>query len=351
MKTVVVHTDHDAHKGNAIFLDASVLRGTHAANTHWLAPYQRLHQIAASEGLGLSTEDVCREGPVSTVLYLDFPLRKKTVLDHAARYPGVPKVCLRIESPLIRPEAFNERNLRHFDHVISYAPADEGRPGYSPFRLSLGLPPTRPESVPFRDRKTASLISSDHRADIRYRVGRLRAAKRHGWAVGTRDVMDALFRPTELYSLRRRMALALHSIAPEHVSVYGVKWDWFPGWLGVLNASKMETIAAHRFNICFENCPGHRLSEKLFDALLGRSVPVYFGDESIDREVDPACFVDRRRFGSDAELAEYLVACPEQEWQAYREAGEAYLASMAFQRFLPDAFARNVVAGIKAVAL
>jgi len=348
MNTVVVHTDHDIHKSNAIFKAGAVLQGSHAANTHWLAPYHQLYQLAAAQNFELTTCDLPPRAHVEAVLYLDFPLRRQTVSDYETCYPRVPQVCLRIESPLIRPEAFNGRNMRLFDHVLSYAPADEHRPGYSPFRLSLGLPPDRPVAVPFSERRTASLISSDHRADIRYRLGRLRMAKRHGWSVGPRDVLDAIFWPTELYSLRRRMAQSLYAIGPEYISVYGVKWDWFPGWLGVLQTDKMDTIAQYRFNICFENCPGHRLSEKLFDALLGTSVPVYLGDESIDREVDPACFVDRRRFGSDAELAEYLVACPEEEWQAYREAGERYLASDAFKRFLPDAFAHAVVEGIQA---
>lgn len=347
MQSVVVHTDIDAYKGNAIFAQASCLQGSHAANTHWLPPYQRLYEVAAENGLRLSTSDVAPATPVVAVLYLDLPLRRQDVRDYASRYPGVPQICLRIESPVIRPEAFNTSNLAIFDHVISFAPADEGRPRYSSFRLALGLPAQRPAAVPFAERNTAVIISSDHRANVRYRLGRLRIARRNGWIVTPFDVFNAVFRPTELYSLRRRMATALYRMGPEHIAVYGAKWDWFPGWRGILRASKLDTIARHRFNICFENCPGHRLSEKLFDALLGTSVPVYLGDQSIDREVRPDCFVDRRRFRSDAALAKYLVECPERDWLAYREAGEAYLESEAFKRFLPDAFATAVVDGIK----
>ena len=56
--------------------------------------------------------------------------------------------------------------------------------------------------------------------------------------------------------------------------------------------------------------------------------------------------MDRRRFKSDAELADYLVNMGEVEYLGFRNAALEYLESERFERFLPGAFAETVLAAL-----
>lgn len=72
-------------------------------------------------------------------------------------------------------------------------------------------------------------------------------------------------------------------------------------------------------------------------------VPIYWGASNIQEYVDPANFIDRTQFKSDADLAQFLMEMSEHEWQRYREAARDYLASERFAAFLPPAFANNFI--------
>ena len=82
----------------------------------------------------------------------------------------------------------------------------------------------------------------------------------------------------------------------------------FPGNLkcyeGVCD-NKNDVLMNSTFNICYENCvyPGY-LSEKVFDAILVGSIPIYWGYHEIP-ETLKASVVDASRFQSPAELIQY----------------------------------------------
>ncbi len=104
--------------------------------------------------------------------------------------------------------------------------------------------------------------------------------------------------------------------------------------------SKSQTMSGYRFAICFENMALKGwITEKLFDCLFVGTVPIYLGAPEIQEYVWPECYVDMRKFGSFHELREYIVAMPDNEWNAYRDAARDYLASADFRRFRKEAFA------------
>jgi alpha(1,3/1,4) fucosyltransferase len=63
-----------------------------------------------------------------------------------------------------------------------------------------------------------------------------------------------------------------------------------------------------RFTIAFENkaCPGYT-SEKLIDALLAGTIPIYWGNPDVSLDVDPRSFVNASSFRSWEKLADYLI--------------------------------------------
>jgi hypothetical protein len=85
--------------------------------------------------------------------------------------------------------------------------------------------------------------------------------------------------------------------------------------------TKLETIAAYKFTVAFENSISHDyVSEKFFDPLIVGSVPVYMGAPNID-DFAPGehCYINVAQFKGPRELAEYLIfaAGNQSEYDSY----------------------------------
>lgn len=85
--------------------------------------------------------------------------------------------------------------------------------------------------------------------------------------------------------------------------------------------TKLETIAAYKFTLAFENSISQDyVTEKFFDPLFVGSVPVYMGAPNID-DFAPGerCFINVAQFKGPRELAEYLIfaAGDQSEYDSY----------------------------------
>jgi alpha(1,3/1,4) fucosyltransferase len=76
--------------------------------------------------------------------------------------------------------------------------------------------------------------------------------------------------------------------------------DWWP--------RKLDYQRHFRFTIAFENSsfPGYT-SEKIVDALLAGTIPIYWGNPKIALDVDPGSFVNAADYCSWDELADYVL--------------------------------------------
>lgn len=74
------------------------------------------------------------------------------------------------------------------------------------------------------------------------------------------------------------------------------------------SAAKWEYVGKHLFNVSYENesHPGYQ-TEKILDAFLARSIPVYWGSPTVTKEFNPKAFVNAHDFRSDEELIDYLL--------------------------------------------
>lgn len=97
---------------------------------------------------------------------------------------------------------------------------------------------------------------------------------------------------------------------------------------------KLATISNYRFNLCLENCeyPGY-LTEKIFDAMLAGTVPVYRGAPDVTDFVPRECFIEVRSCSDWEALWQRLAAMTQDEWQRYLHAIEGFLASPAYRAF------------------
>ena len=110
-------------------------------------------------------------------------------------------------------------------------------------------------------------------------------------------------------------------------------------------SDKGTCLSQYKFNICFENyaAPSY-VTEKIFDAMLSGTVPVYFGAQDIGIYVPVSCFVDASSFDTMNELADYLEKMTESEALAIIAAGQDFLRSDLGLQYSYEAMAARVAA-------
>lgn len=70
---------------------------------------------------------------------------------------------------------------------------------------------------------------------------------------------------------------------------------------------KHNFIKNYKFNICFENSkyPGY-VTEKIMEAFLARTVPIYCGSPMVDADFNPKSFIDISKFNNFKEAKKYI---------------------------------------------
>lgn len=82
---------------------------------------------------------------------------------------------------------------------------------------------------------------------------------------------------------------------------------------------KLEFLKESKFNIAFENVsfPGYT-SEKIFDAFLANSIPIYWGNPVVGSDFNERAFINVHNFKSTDDLIQYIIWLDEND-EAYKE--------------------------------
>ena len=80
------------------------------------------------------------------------------------------------------------------------------------------------------------------------------------------------------------------------------------GWRPQSVVEKVKFMGNYRFNLCFENSsyPGY-CTEKLFEALCAKTIPIYWGSPTASLDFNPKAFLNRYDYASDQEFIEKIV--------------------------------------------
>lgn len=70
---------------------------------------------------------------------------------------------------------------------------------------------------------------------------------------------------------------------------------------------KLKFLDSYRFNICFENgsYPGY-VTEKLFNALQVKTMPIYWGSATVNRDFNPKAFINASDHDNFNKLVDYI---------------------------------------------
>ena len=98
---------------------------------------------------------------------------------------------------------------------------------------------------------------------------------------------------------------------------------------------KMDFLRRYKFTIAFENSsyPGYT-TEKILDALIANTVPIYWGNPLVNRDFNPGCFINCHDFESFEEVVERVKEIDLDD--------DLYLAHLAAPVFRPDSEYPNI---------
>jgi hypothetical protein len=88
----------------------------------------------------------------------------------------------------------------------------------------------------------------------------------------------------------------------------GKKFNNIGGPIPSGSRNKINFLQQYKFNIAFENrsLAGYT-TEKIFEPMVARSVPIYWGDPTIAQQFNPKSFLNRGDFPSDEALIEKII--------------------------------------------
>lgn len=150
----------------------------------------------------------------------------------------------------------------------------------------------------------------------------------------------------ELYSERRRIIDYFDNYAPEEFDLYG--WGWekedLRTYRGTIS-SKTPILKKYRFALAFENIKDTKdaISEKIWDCINARVIPIYYGDNNILSFVPENVFIDYRKFESAERLYEYLKKMSEQEYFGYIRNIETFINSDATKKVSPQRYCDDLI--------
>jgi alpha(1,3/1,4) fucosyltransferase len=88
----------------------------------------------------------------------------------------------------------------------------------------------------------------------------------------------------------------------------GRKFNNIGGPIPGSSRGKIEFMRQYKFNIAYENrsLPGYS-TEKIFEPMIARCMPIYWGNPEINEEFNPRSFLNRADFPSDEALIEKIL--------------------------------------------
>ena len=150
----------------------------------------------------------------------------------------------------------------------------------------------------------------------------------------------------ELYSERIKSIEFFEHKIPNDFSLYGRGWNKpkkynltevifgykkYSTYKGEVD-NKIELLSNFKYCLCFENLTDVNgyITEKIFDCLKAKCVPIYWGASDIEKYIPKDCFIDFRDFGDYEKLFIFLASIDESKYNDYVENIEALLSDKKF---------------------
>ena len=314
--------------------------------------FAAVYKKGREHNICFGTDDVISRDEADVLIYMAHPNSPRDVIAHKLKHPNQKVILVMWETSLGARYTANPQNHQAYDAVFTYVNRliDGKRYFFLPprafyrHRITTGLQ--------FERRRVGCLVGTNR--EFRYRSGLFTIKK--GWTFSARDWIDYVFCPGELIRFRSQFGRLCATYEGEPFDIFGEGWEMLPETRrvcrGVPSASTLGYLGNYRYYFAFENHTSScgLISERIWDALWGDAVPVYLGNTEVDKFIPRECYVDATEFDSSMKMLDWLCQAPKEVWLKYREAGREFICGEGVEKFLPDAFAKEFVDRIAAIA-
>jgi hypothetical protein len=328
-------------------------------------PWMPVHAEARARGIRLLTADRVEAEGIDPRRVLLIAYDWNPDAQRLFRQGARPTVLVSFEPPVIAWQLYYNlpRISRRFPHVFLFEGArDRVHPSarFHPLIFPQPCPPPRPTGKAWGKRRFLIMVNSNkalaHPLDLARWFDRPREVS------FKRELAALRYRPIARVRYMTRLRAIQAFAARDDFDLYGEGWERrHPAVPDDVHAAaqrafrgpvddKISLLAGYRFALAMENTrfPGY-LSEKLFDCMYARCIPIYYGAPDVAQYVPPSSFIDARQFPTFAALDQFLRSITESEATRYLEAAHTFLTSPAFERFCADRFARDMVDALASV--
>ncbi|MDP3122728.1 glycosyltransferase family 10 domain-containing protein [Polynucleobacter sp.] len=323
----------EGHKNNSLFAENDP--------THTYAPThtsRSLRKAFLEIGIELNTADLNEGKDAIFELYVE---------GQVVQPSNVAKYLVAMENPNINPLNQDLNYCSQFEKVFSWNPAVAALENGV---LSMVPNEIRIESFPgFNERPIfACLINANkrffHSDENDLYIERLRLIR---WYEDHDPSNFMLFgrgwdKPGPAFTVSERILRAFKRTRSKLFS-----YRPFPSYQGeVLN--KRAIFRKAKFAYCYENSKNltNYITEKIFDAMMCGSVPIYLGANNITKYIPENCFVDARYFASTEKLHNYLLSINAKQYEMMQDNIKAFLLGKQIIPFSSEFFVATLFGGI-----
>ena len=301
-------------------------------------PHFVLRQKLLQLGIEINTPDVNAGRAIGFELHFDGrPLPSSDI----RRY------LIAVESPFHNKLNVDADYLKNFFRVFSWNDIIQGLPGS--VRIFIPNNIVAQDFRGFADRDIFScLISSNKVApwlgDNDLYAERVRVIR---WYESNAPALFGLYgwgwgKPSHVFTRREKFFRRIERLRTQ---LYGHRP--FPSWKGTVKF-KSDVLSRAKFYYCYENVKGlpNYITEKIFDCFLSGCVPIYWGASNVQEYIPSNCFIDRRLFGSTAEVHDYLLSITPEEYLQFQVNITDFLRSENAYLFSVDNFVTRIADSI-----
>lgn len=165
----------------------------------------------------------------------------------------------------------------------------------------------------------------------------------------------------ELYSYRRELISYLNDNYSNEFDLFGTNWNkkyvkskhffqylfnykFLNTYRGFAD-DKFTTISNYRFCVCIENMKNINdyISQRLFDILHSKSIPLIYGANNIESYLPSDCYIDLRIYENDfKKLIDRLISFGEKEHESYLKNISKFLKSEKAKIFYSENFINKI---------
>lgn len=291
----------------------------------------KLNKRIKKHNVDLNTIDI--QPLAEAYIYCDVPYPWQindwlNLLSHISK-----NILLCFESPLINPFSHIRITTYLFKKIYNYDSKAVDNQKIFKFYIPQLSEGTKTKAKEFKDRKLLTLINSKKGVPPLLRL----------FSLGKRN----------LYVERNKAIKFFQKAIPGDFALFGKGWSISdtPVYKGEIpGKKKIQALSNYKFCICFENTvvDGY-ITEKIFDCLKARCIPIYWGAPDIKKFIPSGCFIDFGDFNYNyGSLLKYLKLMTEEKFTKHIEEINKLLSNKNFlETWFEEGFQKTLLSNIK----